>query len=751
MSRIASQVWLDTDFGQYYLTKKQKLAADARADIVRVNEHVFYYYSPGNIYINNNNNGHLTQYNGQALCCRHLSYEWLFRHNRRLAGSYHDAYSSDFALDDYDAIELRNNDYDEDDVETRAQSYTLANYKKNGLGKSLYHDCHDMGVRQKRYFNYMSDNHVMALVVDYKMDGWVVVKFYDPNKTEVHYRCVLNDMQYIQMIELGWFVSAERLQDYFPEYTQGALARYESNRELRRVDEDAAWCVLQDDHSNPYDQLYYSAELKHKPSIETAIKQLFQGKELEQVRKISEDIASYTHDDVRLVEKLASYNESDHLFHYLRTLHHLLNAKLTVDELAGVLNPEIRSGHRFLNALISRNDEKAFVAWLGFVLQEKCIDRELRVYLLKSEDRHNGNVLATMIRKQDAYCLEMYLSKILMVDGDFLDEAVKYDLVTDAYTNSASQDALEKIIISGNIALMHIYVSNFVHCRIGEEHMQRIRRRISLQTDAGDDRAYVMLKSGQFPVKDYVDCVMQLDDCPLRRRDQCNLIFGNQRLLQLLQHGTDHSIRTQIEIMCQHGQRLVGEVELINRIIQSSQDSQSLFESCMYSRNFHLLNGLLRAIIDVPVEVMSKEMKRRTLLQLFSSDMASFAQLSMTAADYSRMNVCAALIARIPATLMGHAQRYELLFGGYDMECCLYMAYGTSIRRLKSLVNVIKAQDLSFARYVCNQLAVKYPELVPAYLMPVPSHLFTLRSLPKKHAHLACFSLLNPTSLRSRA
>lgn len=61
-----------------------------------------------------------------------------------------------------------------------------------------------------------SENHITAVSILRKENHLFMIKFYDPNKTNIHIRCLFLDVRTISFLTINDLLNAKAIQAYFP-------------------------------------------------------------------------------------------------------------------------------------------------------------------------------------------------------------------------------------------------------------------------------------------------------------------------------------------------------------------------------------------------------------------------------------------------------------------------------------------------------------------------------------------------------
>lgn len=237
---------LDNKFRNYVDAKLSKRSTEVimhRPGVVVYRSVEFFENDDANV----NRNGAYKDANGEAIVCRHLSFEWLRRHKRNLPrvndvkqGLDVNSYASVFASDKGIALakSLVDNIFDRDHVERRADQYIAVNIDGNGFGQALHGICESLQSGQTRLMTLRSENHLMAVVTQRKLNpDRFIIKFYDPNKTLHHVRAVVESLDAVKALSFADFVGDDLdktiARMYFPSNKSAILSIYNDMDQLR--------------------------------------------------------------------------------------------------------------------------------------------------------------------------------------------------------------------------------------------------------------------------------------------------------------------------------------------------------------------------------------------------------------------------------------------------------------------------------------------------------------------------------------
>lgn len=158
---------------------------------------------------------------GNLIVCRQLA--------DRVAAGRMKEYSTD--LSTVKGIEaqdrLKNNVHDTSKIRFRSAYYNL--FSLNNFGLQLRTIAENVGEGEECSLLFESENHAMAISIRHKDNGTYVVKFYDPNATNMHFRALCRDLDAIATLSIDDFIGPERKKRYFPSSNSGILYSLESS------------------------------------------------------------------------------------------------------------------------------------------------------------------------------------------------------------------------------------------------------------------------------------------------------------------------------------------------------------------------------------------------------------------------------------------------------------------------------------------------------------------------------------------
>ncbi len=222
-------------FNEYIRKKLDKIS---HRDSVRMKHGVLIYqddYEARDI----NNNLRYGDYRGGAIACRHLSFEWLRRHKRKLPRTEHadeprrddpKAYHKKYR--DYDGVisiaTLRDNKYDNHQIQTKANQYIAVDSESNGLGLALHYLAKSMEAGETRLMTIGSIDHLMAIAIERKVEpDRYIIKYYDPNKTVVHIRAICKNLDAVSSLAFSDFLTPAQMGCYFTTNKLAMLSVYD--------------------------------------------------------------------------------------------------------------------------------------------------------------------------------------------------------------------------------------------------------------------------------------------------------------------------------------------------------------------------------------------------------------------------------------------------------------------------------------------------------------------------------------------
>ena len=156
--------------------------------------------------------------------CRHLA------HYAMTVGikDYHDTLSNTESISSIPAI--KDNHYDKLNLQSKASHYEV--FDGDALGDLLLKSKNQMQDGETRNFLMFTHNHVLAITLRRK-SGVTIVKFYDPNNTNMHMRAICKNDDAILDLTLRDFIGD--LYDYYKCYKPITMVYYGKNEEKIQV------------------------------------------------------------------------------------------------------------------------------------------------------------------------------------------------------------------------------------------------------------------------------------------------------------------------------------------------------------------------------------------------------------------------------------------------------------------------------------------------------------------------------------
>jgi hypothetical protein len=182
------------------------------------------------------NNGRFKDAKGDLIVCRHLAPAFLRLKKKK---EYVKVFSSQSEMNS--DKKLRENWDDNEKIEGRGDRYlhvSLAETSPDRMGEVLARELSHLSPGQEENFLFVSEIHVMSLVIKKKEKEGVCyfsILFYDPRVTLNHQRFVLSNLDQVRELTIRDFVSVEDESCYFPVYKSGVLILYR-NPELLSSD-----------------------------------------------------------------------------------------------------------------------------------------------------------------------------------------------------------------------------------------------------------------------------------------------------------------------------------------------------------------------------------------------------------------------------------------------------------------------------------------------------------------------------------
>ncbi|MFN8771227.1 MAG: ShET2/EspL2 family type III secretion system effector toxin [Neisseriaceae bacterium] len=206
-------------FDEYSKNKNEKLGnTNGKSRILFHNDEGKLIYQSKNGVETIQNNMKAEDKHGEPIVCRQLGFEKL-----RQGKNYHTSFESSDNISKIEA--LWNNDYDYQGIVLRADSYL--GFHIDYFGLVLSETCNNMKPKDSKKLTLLSENHLMSIEIKYKINPKrYIIKFYDPNYTNIHKRAVCKNIEGISKLSIHDFMGDYELEKYFPKYKSGMFAIY---------------------------------------------------------------------------------------------------------------------------------------------------------------------------------------------------------------------------------------------------------------------------------------------------------------------------------------------------------------------------------------------------------------------------------------------------------------------------------------------------------------------------------------------
>lgn len=155
------------------------------------------------------------------ISCRQLSWETLVSGAKPLK-SYHTAMRD---LQVAQSESLRRNFYDTKNIRFRANEYYFL-HKDDDIGDILYDIAKDLGVDSIKSMLFITSSHQISFTIEHKESGNIVLKWYDPNRTECHIRFLTDKVEKLKLAKLDDFMEKQQQADYFSRLSSTTVAVY---------------------------------------------------------------------------------------------------------------------------------------------------------------------------------------------------------------------------------------------------------------------------------------------------------------------------------------------------------------------------------------------------------------------------------------------------------------------------------------------------------------------------------------------
>lgn len=202
-------------FDAYMTKKKQDLDASSRA------------YSPGTLGFSyfskkgagNRNNNKAKDKDGKSIVCRHMAM-YVMQLSMK---NYHDDLSSKESIESIEYF--YNNHYDKQNLDLIGREYYFFDY--DTFSSMMREILQTLDVGDQKNFLFLNKKHAMAISIS-KKPNYLVIKFYEPNKSDKHLRLIFSHSFDINHMSLDMFMLPHHIKSYLIKISMLVLIDYKS-------------------------------------------------------------------------------------------------------------------------------------------------------------------------------------------------------------------------------------------------------------------------------------------------------------------------------------------------------------------------------------------------------------------------------------------------------------------------------------------------------------------------------------------
>src|SRR3990167_9361681 len=419
--------------------------------------------------------------------CRHLAAA-LISPNKRGIKNYQKAYES---IENIEAIpELANNTFDNEKLLFKSSFYTMFNV--NNFGQQLLKIAEVLQEHEETSLLFGSINHIMAITIMRKKtsltESQYVIKFYDPNKTNIHTRIIVEKLNRIANLSIKDILGSEILNVYFPDRISILFAI--KNAKTTNVEP-----LILVENGIEYKSLVYCLIYGFTPQVRSITQAILESNLTEKAKfnlLLAEDEI-----EVPAIFSAFKYKHLAAIKAYVETI---LNSQMQNAEniITKLLMAPNSNGSPILFLALEHGDYQVVKIYMEAILNSKFKDNAMALIPLLLANRKNGTT-GLFMALQDGYFLaaKVYMEAILRLKFKDNDKALIMLLAANKSNNCPGLFMAMKF---GRLESVQVYLETILHSDLNDEAIVKL---LQAENAKGCSALFSALKNGHDKVVRY--------------------------------------------------------------------------------------------------------------------------------------------------------------------------------------------------------------------------------------------------------
>jgi len=326
-----------------------------------------------------------------------LAYEFLILESTD-KHTYHEVYSSPKSISD----QLADNYYDTNRIRFKANEYHF--FEIEHLGNALSDISENLKDNQLLTMSLFSENHVMAITINYYENKGYILKFYDPNSTNTHIRAICATIDDVKSLKIDDFLEDKLKNLYYPSFKTACFADYYNCR--KSIEQPSDTEVYFNNHVPLTNKLYFSNNFNLVKNSVLYIREILGSNLFEDTKKADMIVATDSRGNTGFARALF-YENLDIVINCIELI---LNSNITNEIKVEVLHYLYFSKKGLSNECI--NIFLKLVKGIANFVIKSNLPEEYKIKLLTMNNGRSKNNLIETLVKEDMIFAAKYINFI---------------------------------------------------------------------------------------------------------------------------------------------------------------------------------------------------------------------------------------------------------------------------------------------------------------------------------------------------
>jgi hypothetical protein len=381
------------------------------------------------------------------------------------------------------------------------------------FGQTLQETAQQVALNRESTFILGSENHRMTLTIRHKElnndESHYIIKFYDPNKSDIHLRAICPNLKTIDSLSLSDFLKTEEINRYFPKLQCFYMESYE------KCQDNTPPIIYTSPDGADDAYLFYSLHRGDADNVKRLINNILSDKTLtedEQLKRLQPTASDGTFG-------LAVAFQFGHLKAILSYVNTILHSNLTNEQCFKLLQSKNHQGVPVLAIAFLKDYDHILKPFISTILSSR-LSYQQKFSLVQSNIENQGPAFYATLQVGHEKTIRMYMDIILNTE----------------FTSDEKLHLLEAKILKGDKGLfvaltmgytniVNIYMDNILHA--GFSHRQLFQL-LQAQNQDNYSGLYAALRLGHIETaKAYIANVLEARLNPIEIHTLCTKEWHN--------------------------------------------------------------------------------------------------------------------------------------------------------------------------------------------------------------------------------